>query len=220
MNFLGSQLNPEERRMTYEFLHRLDDTDGTNVQRVVNSIDRVATDYFRTESPLMMRPDFFAVYLVGGQLTKQGESPDIDLLAATSAYWTSGFPPVHDPVCDALTNEFTGCEVLKEGELPNNYNLGRTKGRVLIRLAPEAGKRIDVIYVRSMRNHDTVLPDERVRYEFASEEEFAEKDVSDDGTPLPRLALYRRTAPRATLPLRSSLRVLIVDSEGNTELFE
>ncbi len=92
---------------------------------------------------------------------------------------------------------------------PDNYNLGQTKGKALIELrhaglGERAGKKIDFLYVRSMREHadpDLPGPDERFkkidpkrasRYVFHSEAEFCAKiDVDKKGRPLPKLLLFR-----------------------------
>ena len=85
----------------------------------------------------------------------------------------------------ALVNEFSeNCTIKRHGELPNNYNLGVTKGKVLITLTPTEGKKSDVNYVRSW---------EREGFEFINEEEFYKLDVGKNGEPLTRLPLYMTT---------------------------
>lgn len=170
--------------------------DGVIIKRNVQ-IEKLGSMEVHTGSPEIKGIDqigtpFFAVYLVGGYLNKVGERQDIDLLVATNMRWTKGFmdwgrnPEDYDPMWAALFKEFgDGFSITREGELPDDYNIGSTQGKVLIRIHPKQGKRIDLCYVRSW---------DKIGYKFISEEQFIKKDVGTDGYPLSRLPLYRATS--------------------------
>ena len=218
MDSLENELSNEERLNAELFYMKLDNQDQTNVKKVVKAVASLAEEYFsfgeqhnnswafctdeKTGTP------FFAVYLIGGYLNKKGERPDIDLLVATNMRWTSGFTDYDkfsdysrcdlliscDPFLKELAGEFAeGYSMQKHGELPDDYNIGATKGKLLITITPDEGKKLDVNYVRSWRDK---------KYRFIDEEHFYRMDAGESGEPLQRLALYRSTSdvalPRLT----------------------
>ncbi len=93
-------LTYEEQTRAEEMYRRLQEPDASHVIRIVESVDTVAHSYF--SSPDLQRnyhsfcqgnilngiqkigSPFFAVYVIGGYLYKEGERPDIDLLVATN----------------------------------------------------------------------------------------------------------------------------------------
>jgi len=213
-----NELSIEEAKKANEFYDILREPDLNNLGRVLNSVDVVANSYFLDrmqdkciggfyDEDDVGRP-FFGVYLIGGCLTKEGERPDIDLLVATNMRMTNsfdltGYLQTHyddevridldesDPIWVSLNKEFNlNFEIKKEGKLPDDYNLGETKGKVLIRLIPDEGKRIDIVYVRSWSGQNF----EERKYQFISEQKFIERDVDEIGKPLERLALYRASS--------------------------
>lgn len=177
MDFLQNQLTPEERRTALGFLHGLPDQDATNVNAVMRCVDGVANSY-------TSRDGFFSVYLIGGNVTKTGERPDIDLLTATNA-----LPNSHSFTSDAIYGALDQCfsrkRILAKGRFPDQYNLGRTKGKILLRITPAFGRQIDFVYVRSMRDFFDEDCNERRRYEFSSEEEFCKRMWTSQETLFP-----------------------------------
>lgn len=69
-----------------DFLARLNPQDKATVNKIVDIVKGLVNIYDGTH------PAFFAVYGIGGNVTKQGERPDVDLLIVTSAYWDGGYP--------------------------------------------------------------------------------------------------------------------------------
>lgn len=196
--------------------------DKYHVSLIVEAVKSHATDYFSTQEPDTCQryfkggKAFFAVYGIGGNVTKQGNRPDIDLMLVTNMrYLESPFIEDvhnHDVLTKAIADHVVHNLNLKVmGTLPDNYNLGSTKGKSLLELNPTAigpttiGKKIDLIYVRSMVNHGTSadLPESgeswgkmdeetKLKYAFQSEEEFcARVDVDEQQRPLPKAVLWR-----------------------------
>lgn len=167
-------------------------------------------------TPATIGNPFFNLYAVGGILRFGKEASDIDLMLVTNYRTIDGYleeygsPPSPDSIfqsrdgemlLNSLMDEFHGTHIInKRGELPNNYNLGLTKGKVVIELHPMVkilrGKRkIDLIYVRSMTPKNVpIMSDEYDELTetcfFISEEDFERMDV-DRGVPLERVVLYR-----------------------------
>jgi len=201
----GIGLTHEERGKARDFSQRLKETDLAHVRRVVHSVDALAHDYFSSGQQnenywafcdlTRVGTPFFAVYLIGGYTTKAGDRPDIDLLVAANMRWTTGFlnddefarePEDWDPMWRTLTTEFgDGYAVQRAAELPNDYNLGVTQGKVLITLTPPEGKKLDINYVRSWSHKG---------FSFIDEQQFSQLDVGKAGEPLSRLPLYRATS--------------------------
>ena len=215
MRTIENTLSSEESSSRDVFFSRLDDEGKCHVQLVVRAIAQHARSYFSSEQPDICWSHFkggevfFALYGIGGNLTKEGDRPDIDLLLATNMRYNES-PPVgdeHDParnhdILTKLIADYTSKNLRMDirGNLPDNYNLGSTNGKCLFELHPrETGKKIDLVYVRSMRNHGTsgdsmedVGEETRLKHFFQSEEEFCYcHDVDGQQQPLPRAVLWR-----------------------------
>jgi len=185
MDFIDWGLTDEEELKAREFHARLTSPDVNNLGEIVRFVDSVSNTYFsRYPSFWLNTSRFFSLYLVGGYLNKKGERPDIDLLLATNAIWPGGFFGEDEPIYSGLKQSFGEANVSVVGELPDNYNIGETKGKALINIDPVVGKKIDLIYFSSWR------PGEDRSLEFLSEKQFYELDVVD-GKELPKLPLYR-----------------------------
>ena len=205
MDTLESELTQEELSKVEEFYRRLKQPDLDHVKKVVNSVDAVANNYFSSGEQNSnywafcndgkVGTPFFAAYMVGGYLNKEGKRPDIDLLVATNMRWTNGFlnsdewsrrPDDWDPMWAQLVAKFgEGYSIQREGDLPTDYNIGATKGKILITITPTEGKKLDVSYVRSWQEEGFL---------FIDEEQFHKLDVGKKGEPLSRLPLYRATS--------------------------
>jgi len=89
--------------------------------------------------------------------------------------------------CDLVQEKILGLtdffsKIEQVGKLPDDYNIGVTKGKVLFELYPEnGGKKIDLSYVRNLDEWSG----------FHSEEKFIARDVDEKGKPLERLILRR-----------------------------
>lgn len=205
MGPLDNKLTALEIDRANQRLRELCPRDFSNVQKAINAVDRVAASYFSSGDQYQnawafiqngrIGTPFFSVYLVGGYVNKPGERPDIDLLVATNMRWTDGFlsdewsqrPEDLDPIWRELNAEFAhGYKVERTGELPDDYNIGVTEGKALIRIIPDAWKRIDLMYTRSW---------EEDGLKFIDEEAFYARDTDSHGHPLPKVPLYRATSP-------------------------
>ncbi|HIH51592.1 MAG TPA: hypothetical protein HA250_04540 [Nanoarchaeota archaeon] len=223
METLESMLTPEETLGAEKFFQRLGEADLRNVQKVLSAVDRTVKEYFGANElnystiPYLISyygtlgTPFFAAYLIGGWLNKEAERPDIDLMIATNARYTHGFsnplwgrnPENWEPMLRELNKEFEyGEELTMGGELPNDYNIGATKGKVMFNVHPGEGRDLDLVYVRSFRDYSAGRMDSCF---FLSEEEFiTRRDVDGDGKPLARLPLYRNS--QNIVPVRGSQR--------------
>lgn len=219
---VNKELSLEETAEAERFFQRIGETDAANVRRLVGLVDSQANDYFSSRELEKMSylfagtEAFFVVYGIGGNVTKNGERPDVDVMIVTNMRYNDGFFNCHD---DAMDDPVLGRSVeplwrrmnleLREsitlqrrGELPDNYNLGVTKGKCVITLTPLNGARkMDVVYVKSMVDHGSPdLPDpgeqfpppvDDSRMYFISEADFASKDLGLNGEPLVKVLLYR-----------------------------
>ncbi len=199
---LINKLTHDELARTEEFYRRLKAPDLSNIETIIKLVDSIANTYFSSTDPdrnynyfcedERIGNPFFGIYLIGGYLNKEGERPDIDLLIATNMRWREGFIEDYEgseePIWKELKKVFTN--IKKSNELPNDYNIGATKGKVLITINPYEGKKIDINYVRSW---------EEEGFKFIDEEQFYKLDVRENGEALPRLELYRNTT-QITLP--------------------
>lgn len=69
------------------FFQRLTPVDDQAVSAIIHAVNGLA-DNFNSEE---YGNAFFAVYAVGGMVTKNGERPDIDLLVVTNAHFGTGY---------------------------------------------------------------------------------------------------------------------------------
>jgi hypothetical protein len=216
IEFPENGLAAEELPESVKFFDRLC-PDKKNIETVIGLVDGVANKYFSSDQHNENRHAFcrrkengkghehgyafFAVYAIGGNITKEGERPDLDLLVVTNAWWDSrdmSHSPVNyvlvDPVVFSLINQFGEKNVKIHGKLPNAYHLGASEGKALLTITPEAGKKIDLSYVRSYQGavRRCCSQEEVGNCSFISEDEFTKLDVDKSGNPLPRVLLYRK----------------------------
>jgi len=197
---IESELNKVELENTLKFYSRLSQNDLRNVEKIITLVDNVAnryfsndqhkSNYFAFENDEIIGNPFFAVYLIGGYLNKDGERKDIDLLIATNMRWTEGFIEDHkdeevdEPIWRGIKDQFSkGYKIKKAELLPTDYSIGAVERKVLINIIPKNGKPLDINYVRSW-------PDE-LRYKFVNEEQFITLDIGINREQLTKSALYR-----------------------------
>ncbi len=130
---------------------------------------------------------FFAVYGIGGYVTKSGARPDLDLLIATNlplekrAYHDDTEPFISQ-LRLTLSSEY---EIMLRGEVPTDSNLHITNGRVSVHLSQRSSSAsIDLKYAKSVHGKDS-------RYTFRSEEDFLVKDRTLPYGKEPKVLLYR-----------------------------
>jgi hypothetical protein len=228
-----NELVLEEQLRAEEVLKRLSPQDTANVFSVISATDDVAREYFSSGEAIANRMrfisqeslerinaerrpgtvddfdgyPFFAVYAIGGNVTKEGDRPDLDLMLVSNAWWSSGsFRFEHHPLLTDVTQRLNIGQVEIAGEMPCRYNVGITggKGKAIIKQPINGGKSIDITYVRSIEmirdpsdergEFDDALkydPKKRLDRVFVSEEQFNIKDVDASGNPLPKVILYR-----------------------------
>ena len=144
---------------------------------------------------------FFGVYGIGGNVTKKGERPDVDLLIATNARWKLGYispgRSFHDRDPIILSGDWVAGTLLdsyeKEGwevklltKIPSEYDGKGVSPKAMIRLLPnpthtQRKTSIDIVYVRT----DFI---EGVK----SLSDFEAFDVDEDGNVLPKVTLFER----------------------------
>jgi hypothetical protein len=190
MTYLANNgLTRDEDVMARHFLDRLDVVNHHHVVSVLSVVDNVASDYFQANFGLVsarLQGHFFAAYLIGGNLTKEGNRPDIDLLVATNMRYPDGYNSQDLEWLVKGLKTLSHFDLTIKSDLPDDYNLGETHGKGMIQLVPKSlwgGRTIDLVYIRSMNMVNT--------YCFENEDEFNERDIDKDGRPLPKLILYR-----------------------------
>jgi hypothetical protein len=214
-------LNDTEAKARDSFFERLKPADRKVVKRVIDSIDTVATAYFTPRLNVVLMRDtseaednshhftrqnnwdkepetgypFYAVYGIGGVLTKEGTRKDTDLMVATNAWWSSG--PIYEvdyPILYQLQEDM-GEEFMVEvtSDIPDGYNLAETNGKGMIRLTPIDGKTapVDIVIARGIRNSEATTTQDSDKYKFLTVEEFEERDVDPKtGESLPRALIH------------------------------
>ncbi len=226
MREVNKELTLEEMARAQLFFEKMGEIDAPNVKRLVNLVDSHADDYFssreleKNHNYFDRGEAFFAVYGIGGNITKEGIRPDIDIMIVTNMRYSEGFSGYYDrfmddpvwersiePIWRRINLELRGdMTVERKGEIPDNYNLGLTRGKGIITLTPQNGARkIDVVYIKSMAPHDDpstfsweTVGEESLRGDFDysqcsfnSEADFNAKDFGVDGQPLAKILLYR-----------------------------
>jgi len=204
------KLSLEERIVADNFFERIGTTDSVVVKKLIKVVNSQARCYLFSREIEKIAPYFsgselfFVVYGIGGNLTKPGERPDIDIMIATNMRYKKGFMDSFETENDFLyeyrmepiwrrINHAFGSKMYIDlkGELPDNYNLGVTQGKCIITLTPRtAGRKIDLIYVKSMIAKGAEFGLHQDKF-FVSEEDFRSKDVDVEGNPLPKVLLYR-----------------------------
>jgi len=220
---LGFGLVGKERQEALDITNRFSVADQQNVLKVIELFNNVAEEYFnspytsdlsgfyRTGKDWYENHDaprgyqFFAVYLIGGNITKKGDRPDIDLLTVTNMRYADGYGFIYDHeewFQKRITEFFQGQgSVACSSPLPSDYNIGHVDGKALFTVTPNIGKRIDINYVRSFYCD---------QQHFGSEEDFFRLDVDSEGKPLPRLPLYVR---KSDAPLSPQFKWSLGESE-------
>jgi|GEM_PF-2042228 len=196
---LYSKLSNSEEKKAFEWLNEIREEDVKNILAVVRTLQCSFDDFISMHSQ-KETPPFLSLYLIGGNLTEQGERPDIDLLTATNMWYPGGNPRTTDykySGVDLVVSRILGLkgyfkEIKQLGELPDDYNIGITKGKVLFELHPGelGGRKIDLSYVRS-RGNPRLRNFFNGECGFHSEQEFEKKDVDDSGKSLGKMILYR-----------------------------
>lgn len=204
-------LTDEERREADKFFARLSPADSANIGGILTVIGDVAKQYLTSDDvdkievlcgeggTVRLPVPFFTTFVIGGQITKEGDRPDVDLLLATNMrYWSEGelhqYAPDRDtvvkdptqirerllaPLLASVRGKFTPTV---KGPVPYSYQLGRIKDKFMVRFNPtelNSGKPIDFVYVNT--GHTT----------FVDEAEFLKLDVDEEGRPLSRLPIQR-----------------------------
>ncbi len=230
MRSVTKGLSLDEKVVAERFYGRIGEPDAVNVRNIIGVVDAHADDYFSSrelEDVAYIFRDgeaFFVIYGIGGNVTKEGERPDVDVMVVTNMRYDAGFSSYDYPIGETSLEEAfrrgnfveplwsslylnlaSKMIVEREGSLPDNYNLGVTQGKCLIRLTPKNGTRkIDLVYVKSMKFHGDADSDEPgqvenitttpsidpKKYFFRSHAEFLTKDVGEDGASLPKVLLY------------------------------
>ena len=224
MRSVNKELSLEERAEAERFFERIGEKDTANVKRLVTLVDSHTDDYFSSGELEKVHycfndgEAFFTVYGIGGNVTKDGVRPDLDLMIVTNMRYSEGFSDYYDnkmddpysersvePLWRRINLEFrVDMTIKRHGEIPDNYNLGLTKGKCIITLTPKNGaKKIDVVYIKSMAHHEDPstffgereskesLQDDYSQCSFNSEADFNAKDLRIDGQPSAKILLYR-----------------------------
>lgn len=173
------------------FYKKLKPQDAIVVRSIVETIQALSIYPFS---------DFFGVYGIGGNVTRQGERPDIDLLVATNAHWIGGYnnpdrkysDPINqtgDWIAGTLQNVFEkeGYKVELKKKIPSKYDGVGASHKGMIRLTPlEKGFRKPIDVVIAKINHYE-YPDIKSLADF--ERVF---DIDEGRKPLPRVLLFER----------------------------
>jgi len=204
MIFLDNQLTAKEAKAAKETLADFPVVDKRNIGIVLTAVDSLVED-FATKlhyQDSYVQETFTNAYLVGSG-TRTPEGKDVDLLVATNIWYTTDMPHfsiIAEDIRELTHGKFNFKIV---SDLPNNYNVGRTEGKGIIKLAPvknslggsaQTERPIDIILVRSAKDDTTIGgSQEREKYVLKNESEFLKRDVNANGQPLPKTILYRRT---------------------------
>lgn len=190
----------EEIRTSKEFFSRLKQPDVITVKAIVGTVKSLAEglkselDEFDGQNP------FFAIYGIGGNITKSGDRPDVDLLVVTNAMWLNGYESNDDSISHkdsvALGGDWVAgtlrdvfekesYKVTVKKKIPNRYSQVGINLKGMLRLNPnnEGRKPIDIVIV----NHTSLK-----NKEIQTLEEFEELgDVNKHGQPLPKVLLFK-----------------------------
>src|SRR3989344_3756292 len=169
MQGIEKTLTLDEHAAAEKVFAKLSVVDTANVRTVIGTVDQLTEMTLghlqeqaeqRTRMYGALDPEgdsvskahpFFAVYAVGGLVTK-AETNDTDLLFATNGWWQT-LTKGRDWFLHLLRAEKKEDWTLEDpGELPDGYNLGITRGKALITIRPQQGKKVDIIYVRSIES--------------------------------------------------------------------
>ena len=183
-----------------EFFSRLKQPDVITVKAIIETVKFLAEGHKEELAIMSQHADtFFAVYGIGGNVTKPGDRPDVDLLVVTNAVWLNGYRSNNDSISyddsKALSGDWVagtlrdvfdeeGYKVTIKKKIPNEYSKVGVNLKGMLRLNPndEGRKPIDIVIVNhtSLRNK-----------EIQTLEEFEKLgDVDKYGKPLPRVLLF------------------------------
>ncbi len=184
-----------------EFFSRLKQPDAITVKAIIATVKSLARGHEQERYPKRYLSEaFFAVYGIGGNVTKLGDRPDVDLLVVTNALWTHGYRSDNraisydDPI--ALSGDWVAgtlrdvfekedYKVTMRKKIPNEYSKVGTNLKGMLKLNPnnEGRKPIDIVIV----NH-TSLRSKKIQ----TLEEFEKLgDVDKHGKPLPKVLLFK-----------------------------
>jgi len=214
---------------TEKFFSRLSEQEREAVNRVITATDTVRAKYeeFLEDSHSAVtsflyagiKNAFFSVYAIGGQVTKEGTRPDIDLMVVTNMYFADDVPWGIDDEDEIFYSRLIkglgelGFKVKAKGDLPDRYNLSENHGKVVFDVTPsQPGYRLmNVLYVRGFDSKKHQLADESV---------FLAKDVDESGKPLPKVLLYNKSLTTDDLGISGSLQRRIEEHESFDRAFE
>jgi len=191
----------EEVRTSKEFFSRLKQPDAITVKAIIETVEFLAEGR-QEELSIMSQHEntFFAVYGIGGNITKPGDRPDVDLLVVTNAWSMNGYRSNDDSISydnsRALSGDWVAgtlrdvfvkedYQVTVKKKIPSEYRKVGVNSKGILRLNPnnEGRKPIDIVIV----NH-TSLKNKNIK----TLKEFEELgDVDKRGKPLPRVLLFK-----------------------------
>jgi len=207
----GLVMNPD----TDKFFSRLSEPEREAVKRVITATNNVCTRYkgfledsFTAVSSFTcagMRNAFFSVYAIGGQITKEGTRPDIDLMVVTNMFFYRDVPWGIDDEDEWIYSGLIrflgelGFKVSAKDRLPDRYNLSENHGKVVFDATPsQPGYRpMNVLYLRGFDSK---------KYQIADESVFLNKDVDETGKPLPKVLLYNKVITTDDLGISGALQ--------------
>lgn len=180
-----------------DFMERLSPVDREAVHKITGLLGAIKSKYEEMGSP--QGPAFWAVYGIGGRVTKPDEEPDdVDLMVVVQREPAESYlpPPTltdrqRENLIEATDGEgvtlsiidlfFKDYSLVIKDPVPKRYDMGASKKAVL-RFLPrnEDGSRIDVVYVNG-----GFVPD-GISCAFDFEQQV---DVDEESRPLKRVLL-------------------------------
>jgi hypothetical protein len=208
----GTDIKPSLVTTAEAFYARLSEEDATVVRKVAEVIDSLATQY--NQDGFVGGNGYLAVYAIGGNVTKPGKRPDVDLLVVEGVYFPESYFDYREDL--GMTNSFERWQMVdrrrNEGyngdwvagelqewferngyqaqlieEMPDDYDEGANpKG--LLRLTPDGEgaekSPIDIVIAKAVTAMGIGEP--RTLADFEA------RDVDATGNPLPRVLLSKR----------------------------
>ena len=179
-----------ETKNAKDFFARLRQPEIATVNTIIQTISSLAVSHKRER---YQRNPFFAVYGIGGNVTKTGERPDVDLLIATNAIWIHGYPTEEnsDWVMGRLNDTFIneGYKVKIISKTPDEYSIGAVADQKgMMRLEPEddGRKPIDIVIVNWK-----VLSNSLGEMINSIKEFERSIDIDESRRPLPKVLLFK-----------------------------
>jgi len=195
------------------FYARLSEGDATAVRKVVKVVDKLATRY--DEDRLVGGNGYLAVYAIGGNVTKLGQRPDVDLLVVEGVYFLENYSTGGENLVEGMTDferwqrvdrrrnegyngdwvaselqewfEAHGYRVQLIEEMPDGYDEGASS-KGLLRLTPvgESDGKSPIDVVIVKAASEIGIDDPRTLADFEA------RDVDSAGNQLPRVLLSKR----------------------------